>query len=274
MTEIPIANSIKRYHVPFIIYSKKLITAKTFTHTVSHLDFYETILSFLSDYQIKVPSSSSALGSNLTFDQSESEKRIAFMNDNREIIDYYSNNYFLSGEKLFAVGKDLSLTASSNLKMLKKMQDELSIFKNTNYDVSLHDKIITDSIYFRSLGYNIVPTPTLKIGQSEIKSEYYNITNKTTLKNRPISYNVSFEPLTTSDKDLSIVFQLSTNKDSLIYWQSLNVTNDSKLFKAEIKIPRQAISDSVVYFNSFFWDKNSKGFKFSNLKFQLHQKDR
>jgi phosphoglycerol transferase MdoB-like AlkP superfamily enzyme len=274
MTEIPIANSIKRYHVPFIIYSKKLITAKTFTHTVSHLDFYETILSFLTDYQIKVPSVSSALGSNPILDQPESEKRIAFMNDNREIIDYYSNNYFLSGEKLFTVGKDLSLSVSTDLKLLKKMQDELSIFKNTNYDVSLHDKIITDSIYFRSLGYNIIPIPPLKVTQSEIKSEYYNITDKTALKNRPISFNVSFEPLTTPDKDLSIVFQLSTNKDSLIYWQGLNVTNESKLFNAQIKIPRQNISDSVVYFNSYFWNKNSKGFKFSNLKFHLYQKNR
>lgn len=274
MTEIPIANSIKRYHIPLLIYSKKLIAAKAFTHTVSHLDFYETILSFLSDYQIKVPSVSSALGSNLILDQPESEKRIAFMNDNREIVDYYSNNYFLSGEKLFAVGKDLSLTVSPDQKMLKKMQDELSKFKNTNYDVSLHDKIITDSIYFRSLAYNVVLTPPLKVSQSEIKSEYYNILNKTELKNRPISFNVSFKPISTPDKNLSIVFQLSTNKDSLIHWQSLNVTNDSKLFNAEIKIPRQNISDSVVYFNSYFWDKNSKGFKFSNLKFQLYQKDR
>ena len=273
MTEIPIANSIKRYHVPFIIYSKKLIITKTFTQTVSHLDFYETILSFLSDYQIKIPSSSSALGSNLMLDQPESEKRITFMNDNREIIDYYSNNYFLSGEKLFAVGKDLSLKVSSDLEMLKKMQDELNIFKNTNYDVSLHNKIITDSLYFRSLGYKVVQTTLPEATQSEIKSEYYNIINKTELKNRPISFNVSFEPLTTPDKNLCIVFQLSTKKDSLICWQSSNVTNDSKLFNAEFEIQKQNTSDSVVFFSSYFWNKNLKSFKFSNLKFQLHQRD-
>lgn len=272
MTEIPIANSIKRYHVPFIIFSKKLIETKTFTHTVSHLDFYETILSFLADYQIKVPNVSSALGSNLVLDQSESEKKIAFMNDNREIIDYYSNNYFLSGEKLFAVGKDLSLTVSSDLKLLKKMQEELSIFKNTNYDVSLQNKIIHDSLYYRSLGYSIVLMPPFETSPREIKSEFFSITNKTLLKNRPISFNVSFEPLITPDKDLSVVFQLSTKKDSLIYWQSSTVTNESKIFNAEIKIPKQNISDSVVYFNSYFWNKNLKDFKYRNLKFQMYQK--
>jgi len=272
MTEIPIANSIKRYHVPFMIYSKKLIEAKTFKHTVSHLDFYETILSFLADYQIKVPGLSSWLGSNPIFDQSEIEKRIAFMNDNREIVDYYSNNYFLSGVKLFEVGKDLSLTTSSDQKLLKKMQDELRIFKNTNYEVSLRNKLIPDSLYYGFLGYNRILMPQSESGSGEIKSEYFSITNKTLLKNRPISFNVSFEPLITPDKNLSVVFQVSTIKDSLIFWQSSTVTNESKMFSAEIKIPKQNISDSVVYFNSYFWNKNLKDFKFDKLKFQLYQK--
>jgi phosphoglycerol transferase MdoB-like AlkP superfamily enzyme len=272
MTEIPIANSIKRYHVPLIIYSKKLNTVKTFTNTVSHLDFYETILSFLSEYQVKVPNGSSALGSNLILDQPESEKRIAFMNDNREIIDYYSNNYFLSGEKLFSVGKDLSLAVLTDQKVLKRMQDELSAFKNTNYDVSLHNKIITDSLYYRSLGYHLLQLPVVEAAGCEIKTEYCKIEDKTSLKNRPISFNVSFEPLSTPDKDLCVVLQLSTKNDSTIYWQSSNVTNDSKLFSTEFKVPKQNVSDSVVYLKAYFWNKNNKEFKFQNLKFQAYQK--
>lgn len=273
MTEIPIENSIKRYHVPFIIYSKKLIEPKTFTHTVSHLDFYETILSFLSGYKIKVPDVSSALGSNLILEQAESDKRIAFMNDNREMIDYYSNNHFLSGEKLFTVGKDLSLKALSDVKLLKKMQDELIVFKNTNYHVSLQDKIIPDSLYYKALGYKLVFIPPIDPGNGEMDSEFFSITNSTLLKNRPISFSVSFEALLIPEKDLSVVFQLSTKKGSLIYWQSSTVTNESKMFHAEIKIPRQNVSDSVVYFKSYFWNKNLKDFKFRNLKFQIYQKE-
>lgn len=272
MTEIPIANSIKRYHVPFIIYSKKLNTSETFTKTISHLDFYETLLPFLSDYQIKIPETSSALGSNLILDRPESEKRIAFMNDNREIIDYYSNNYFLSGEKLFTVGKDLSLKASVDQKVLRKMQDELSIFKNTNYEICLQDKIITDSLYYRSLNYNLIKTASTSVSTGEIKSEYYNITDKITLKNRPTSFNVSFELLSTADKDLSVIFQLSTQKDSTIFWQSSTVTNDSKWFNAEIRLPKQNIRDSLMNFNSYFWKRNNKDFKFKNVKYSLYQR--
>jgi len=272
MTEIPIANSIKRYHVPFIIYSKMLNNSKTFTQTVSHLDFYETLLAFLSDYQIKIPDISTALGSNLILDQPESEKRIAFMNGNREIIDYYSNNYFLSGDKLFSVGKDLSLKASSDLTILRKMQDELSIFKNTNYEVCLQDKIIIDSLYYRSLNFNRIKTASTSLSTCELKSEYYNITDKITLKNSPASFNVSFELLSTADKDLSVIFQLSTKSDSTIFWQSATVTNDSKWFNAEVRLPKQNIRDSLVSFSSYFWKRNNKEFKFKNLKYSIYQR--
>ena len=271
MTEIPIENSIKRYHVPFIIYSKKLNTSKTFAQTVSHLDFYETLLPFLSDYQIIIPEVSSALGSNLILDQPESKKRIAFMDDNREIIDYYSNNYFLSGDKLFTVGKNLSLKPSLNQKALKKMKDELSIFKNTNYEVCLQNKILTDSLYYKSINYEPIRTSSTEVSSGEINSEYYNITDKITIENRPISFNVSFELQSTAEKDSSVVFQLSTQNDSTIVWQSATVTNDSKWFNAEIRLPKQNIRDSLLNLSSYFWKKNDKEFKFKSLKYSLYQ---
>lgn len=271
MTEIPIENSIKRYHVPFIIYSKKLNTTETFAETVSHLDFYETLLPFLSDYQIKIPEISSALGSNLISNQPESEKRIAFMDTNREIIDYYSNNYFLSGDKLFTVGKDLSLKPSSDHKVLKKMQDELSIFKTTNYEVCLQNKILTDSLYYKSMNYEPIRISSTEVSSCEINSEYYNITDKIKLENRPISFNISFELESVAEKDLSVVFQLSTQNDSTIVWQSSTVTNDSKWFTAEIRLPKQNIRDSHLNFSSYFWKRNNKEFKFKNLKFSLYQ---
>ena len=272
MTEIPISNSIKRYHVPLIIYSKNLKTIKTFTQSVSHLDFYESILSFLSDYQISVPEISTALGSTLISDESESDKRMAFMNDNREIIDYYSNNYFLSGENLFSVGNDLSLKALSDKIVLKKMQEELKIFKSTNYDVCLRDKIIPDSLYFSYLYYQLIKAQSIDTTAKEFNSEYYNFANSIAIKNGLICFNVSFDSFANKDNDVSLIIQLTTKNDSVTYWQSLNLTNDLKLFNSEIRIPIQNVSDSVLYFSTYLWNRNSKDFKFKNLKFKLYQK--
>jgi len=272
MTEVPRANSLKRYHVPFIIYSKNLKTTKVFTQTVSHLDFYETILSFLSDYQITVPKISTALGSTLISDDLESDKHIAFMNDNREIIDYYSNNYYLSGENLFSVGTDLSLKASTDKSVLKKMQKELNIFKSTNYEVCLKDKIIPDSLYYSNSGYKLIKEQAIDSTTKEFKTEYYNFFKSIALKKGPVCFNVSFETLTNNVKDLSLIIQISNKKDSAIYWQGINLTNDLKLFNTEVRIPIQNVSDSVFYFGTYLWNRNSKDFKFKNLKIKLYQK--
>lgn len=271
MTEVPRSNSLKRNHVPLIIYSKNLKTTRLFTHTVSHLDFYESILSFLSDYQISVPEISTALGSTLISDESESDKHLAFMNDNREIIDYYSNNYFLSGENLFTVGNDLSLKASSDTIVLRKMQEELKIFTNTNYEVCIKDKIIPDSLYYSSLGYKLRNVQPIDSSTKKFDSEYYNFVKSLAIKNGLVFFNVSFDALINKDNDLSLIVQLSTKKDSVTYWQDLKVTNELKLFNSEGRIPIQNVSDSVLYFSAYLWNRNSKEIKFKNLKLKIYQ---
>lgn len=54
-------------------------------------------MSFLGkNYDIKVPVLSSSLGESLDTTKSYIEKNVAFMNDNRDVVDFYSNGYFLS----------------------------------------------------------------------------------------------------------------------------------------------------------------------------------
>lgn len=272
MTEIPIKNSLKRYHVPLIIYSKNVKTAKTFNHTVSHLDVYETILSFLSAYNITAPEGSTALGSDLISDTSESTKHIAFMNDNREITDYYSDNYYLAADKLYSVNEDLSISESNNKHIKKKLQKELEIFKKTNLFVSVNDKILPDSLYYKYLGYKLIesnkPDPSL----IQFNTEYYNIVNRTAIKNEPFCYDISFNLLVTPEKNLSLVYQLSTKNDSVIFWGSSDLTDGMKDFTVQIKIPKQTSSDSIIFFGSYLWKKNSQNFKFDELRYSIHQK--
>lgn len=51
------------------------------------------------------------------------------MNDNREITDYYSDNYYLAADKLYSVNEDLSISESNNKHIKKKLQKELEILK-------------------------------------------------------------------------------------------------------------------------------------------------
>jgi uncharacterized sulfatase len=112
MTEIPIENSIRRYNVPLIIYSPLLKGSKKIHSTGSHLDIYPTILALLgNNYKVKIPTVTVDLGYCLdTLESFRNLHPVPLMNDNREIIDYLENGYFLSyGTKVYKVDNEFNL---------------------------------------------------------------------------------------------------------------------------------------------------------------------
>ena len=270
MSEMPVANTLRRYHVPLILYSPGLKTSGKFTNLVSHLDIYETLLSFLSGYSIEVPSFSTSLGCKLTGESSHSGRRIAFMNDNREIIDYLWNDYFLSAQKLYEVHEDLSLTLSTDRNVLKQLTDELGIFKKTSLYVSINDKIMPDSLYCEGLGYTLI-TSMPKVDQPvRFKNEYYNLLPKIPVQNKTFYFDIAFDHAGMDDDGFSLVYQLSAHNDSNIFWRNTGVTDDPASFQAHIAIPGRLASDSLLYFQSFFWNRNLQRFGFKNLRYSVY----
>ncbi len=272
MTEIPIGNSLKRYHIPLIIYSPGLINAKTFSQTVSHLDVYESLMSLLSSYPLNIPDVSTALGDELNTGKEADGKRIAFMNDNREIIDFYSNGYFLSGKQLFSVGEDLTITPLGDRKILRTLKSELEVFRNTSLYTSINDKILNDSLYCNELGYQMINTARMDTGYVTFNTEYYNLIKPVKLENRPFFYDVSFDYSGKLNDDFIFVYQLSTKNDSIIYWKSNRLSENAKSFQVHNHIPKQNVSDSILYFNSYFRNKGRKNIRFEKLKILLYMK--
>jgi phosphoglycerol transferase MdoB-like AlkP superfamily enzyme len=270
MTELPRENSLKRYHVPLIIYSPGLKHSALFHAPVSHLDIYETILALLSDYGIKVPPLSSALGSALRVKEESDTFRIAFMNDNREIVDYLSGNYYLSNGKLFAVGERLSLEKSNDRKMLKKLEHELTVFKRTNSYVCNENKIIPGEVYCNSLKYSMVEAQSM----TELKKfndEYHSLTAPISVKNKPVYIDISFNYKYEGRDELSMVYQLSTTHDSLLSWNCCNISNNLNDFQAHLLIPENNISDSIISLKLYFWNKSKVGFSYSNLNMLVYE---
>ncbi len=271
MTELPISNSLKRYHVPLIIYSKQLKAPQTFKHTVSHLDVSGSVLSLLAGYDIKIPEKSSALGTNLVVHNSEQTKHIAFMNDNREIIDYYSDNHFLSAGKLYTVNADLSITEMNDRAKLADMQSELQVFKSTNNYVCANDKITPDSLYYKYLGYKLIDEYLTGTEPNQFEDEFYPVVKAIDVRNKTLFFDLTFDPLIVPEKDLSLVYQLSTKNDSILYWGASNISMQMSDFPLKLKIPKQNCSDSIVSFKSFFWNRSVQKTKFKDLKFSIHQ---
>lgn len=265
MTELPRKNSLKRYHVPLLIYSEKLKSPHTFTHTVSHLDIYETVLSFFEKYNLKVPSISSSLGNDL-FRVNE-EKRVAFMDDNRDIIDYYREGYFLSGSDLYSVGSCFELQKIENKTLKKELQNELNSFKKTNYYVSQNDKILPDSIYFHELGLPIIFSEN-RTEPISTNDEYIEIISSFPV-DTSISFDISFDYSLKNDQT-SLVYTLSDQNNNTIYWRNTALSKNNKTFQAIIHIPKQNTSNSSLIFKSYIWNTDKKKLNMGNLKISIY----
>lgn len=263
MTEIPIANSLKRYHVPLLIFSPKLKQGKEFDEVVSHLDIYGSILSLLSEYDVDVPLISTAIGDHLF--KNNSKRKIAFMDDNREMIDYLSGDYYLSEHQLYSVGDDLSIEPIINSEKLHELRDELTTFRRTSRYVSIHDKIISDSLYCQSLGFKLLHSKKMQ-DTFHFNSEYHNLLKKE-MKNTTFSLEISFNyDADVMVENFTLVYQLSDKNDNTLYWENTGVTNEDGYFQLYLQIPQQNTSDSLLDFSLYFWNQKKQDFTYSDLR--------
>ncbi len=268
MTEIPIKNSLKRYHVPLLLYSDKLIKAERFSAKTSHLDIYETLLSFLADYGLETPKYTAALGGTLPKNSETKGKKLAFMNDNREIIDYLSDNYYLAGNDLFEVGEDLSLTKTDDKITLQKLKNERINFIKTSKYASLEDRILPDTVYHNGLKHHLYFTKDYADSIS-FSSEYYNFMPVLEVKNNKIYYDIDFDYTVEDGARVLLVFQLTALNDSVLLWQTREIDPSQKSFSRQLILRKNTLADSLLQFKSFVWNRSQSEFKMNNLNVSL-----
>ncbi|MDR1459289.1 MAG: LTA synthase family protein [Bacteroidales bacterium] len=267
MTEIPIANSLKRYHVPLIIYSAALKEARTFHQPVSHLDVYETLLPFLKNYHIRTPFVSSSIGDHLFPASDAPLKKIPFMNGNRFIVDYYAGNHFLSENELYAVFPNLELVKSNDVETKKRLRKELEIFNNNNNYVCEHDKLLSDTLYCQNLTQLLFSKCFDNI--SVANKEFFDLIPSFKLSNRPFMFDISCS-CHGNAKDVLLVYVLSTQKDSTVMWQCFGLENSQNQTHRHLPIPQQNISDTVLYFKCYVWNQTKNKMGLDRTKILLH----
>jgi hypothetical protein len=270
MTELPIENSLKKYHVPLIFYSPLLIQTETFSGVVSQLDLYETLLGFLSsDYNVNIPPVSASLGKQLTFSDVSENKTIVFMNDNRELLELYSNGYYLSDNKaLFKVENGFTLQRIFDRAVLKNLTDKLEVFQKVNYYTCMENKIIPDSLYYKYLGYNLFYNYK-NISGSVLNTEYHPVTGKLLLQNDTMycDFSLSYKGV---KNETSIVYQLSDAKDSIVFWRNFGLAPNNTSVQFRTVIPKQNISADSVWFNSFFWNRSKQKIEYRDLSTRIY----
>ena len=266
MSEIPAGNALKKYRVPLIIYSPLLTGHKVFHGVSDYSDVYESLLSYLSsNYSVQVPPVSTSPGTVLdTATLSQNNKSIAFMNDNREIIDFYDNGYFLSGTSLFKISEDLDLTSISDKKIATGMAYKLEIFKKVSKSVSVNKKIVPEDMYFKYLNYK---TYYSKTDSQTIffATEFHDIIKHVPVPDRPFYFDLSMQCTKKADTTVTIVFQLSDNKDSVIYWRNFGLPENG-ILQEHFTIGSVEVKDSILYFSSYFWNSKRKKIEYTGLE--------
>ncbi|MDD2381178.1 MAG: LTA synthase family protein [Mariniphaga sp.] len=268
MTEVPVANSLKRYHVPLLIFSEKLRDHHLFTQTVSHLDVPESILSMLKDYLTTIPSISTSLGEQLITPKKKYPKNLAFMNDNRDIVDFLYENYFLSQGDLYQVDSSLHITKMENDSIQAMLDKKLNTFKNTSLYVSRNNKIISSELFCRELNHQKIfewqKTDTL-----HTSSEYFTLTDEIRIPHSDFIFDISLYMESNKNDEVSIVYQITNSNDSLLLWKNLGV-NNHKITQAHIPVHTISDQDTALFFKSYIWNNNKNDLIFSDIDVLLY----
>ncbi len=269
MTELPRKNSLKRYHVPMIIFSPKLKKAKVFADRVSHLDIYETILAYLDAQKtIKAPNVSSTLGGNL-FYGNEQTRPFVFMNDNREIIDFLYGDYYLADNKLYQVDADLNLTASNDKTQKQLMESKISVFKKTNFHVSTKDKIISDSLALTQLGYS--PKGNLGDENGHFDGEFHNIFTKIPVNQNKKVINLHFKHDYLAKEDSQVVVEIADAAGKIVVWKSEKIKANTNFTQLHFKIPAIKNTNTALQMNAYFWNTPKQNIQYEKLNCKWYE---
>lgn len=281
MTEIPIENSIRRYHVPLIIYSSLLKGSKKIHSIGSHLDIYPTILALLgNNYNLKIPTATGDLGYCLdTLESFRNLHPVPLMNDNREIIDYMENGYFLSqGTRVYKVDPEFNLINTDDVDIFQGMQDNLDAFRRVNLYACFNDRIIPDSIYFLDLCFRQIASvykDTINVLESDKYTQIFR--DLTTTDRRELCYDFSYNVVLDPDNPPPVgVIQIINGRDSTIYWQSFSLINHAKKvnnypMEFQIEFNIEHLKDSSLLIKSYFWNNRNGRIKISNLEAHQYQ---
>lgn len=268
MTELPIENSLKRFHVPLLIFSDKLKKNSSFLNSVSHLDISETLLSFLESYLSNIPSVSTSLGEGLINKDQKHPKNIAFMNGNREVIDYLHDNYYLADDKLYIVDSMLNIEETENDSIKSVIKENLNVFNNTNLYVTREDKIISNELYCKELNlYNIYSNRNAV--STIISSEFVDLTDNIKLPNEGFVFDISLNATTLKKGKPSIVYEVKNSKDSLIIWGNLKV-NENDITQAHIPFDKIEGIDDDLYFKSYIWNQDKSNHTIKDVNILLY----
>lgn len=144
-------NPMLVYNVPLIIYSPLLKSPKTFRGVVTHHDLAPTITAYLSkNYDYQVDNVCHWLGKSLdTSAVYNCEQSVAFMLNNRDVVEYLHHDYFICRDRLYKVNDSINLYEIDNDSIKNQLKEYLRQYRNI-------DKYVTQNNLLLQKPYNMI----------------------------------------------------------------------------------------------------------------------
>lgn len=73
------------------------------------------------------------------------------MNEERDVIDFYSDGYYLGEGVLYKLNDDFSIVAVDDNDKFEEMSDNLEIVRKMSEYTSLHNYVVPDTVYCESV---------------------------------------------------------------------------------------------------------------------------
>lgn len=159
-------NPMLVYNVPLIIYSPLLKSPKTFKGVVTHHDLAPTITAYLSkNYDYQVDNECHWLGTSLdTSAVYHCNQSVAFMLNNRDVVEYLHHDVFLCRDRIYKVGDGIVLEEIEDDLIKGQLKEYLRQYTNIDRYVTQNDlllqrpynmKELLNSVDMSVVGYHI-----------------------------------------------------------------------------------------------------------------------
>lgn len=191
------------------------------------------------------------------------------MNDNREVVDFLSNEYFLTGDKLFRVDTLLNIHSIDNDSIKSDLLDQLNTFRNTSLYTTINNKIISNEMYCKALNHlNLYSSQNND--SINFSSEYFNLIDNIEIPNIDFLFDVSLNMNANKYDNISLVYEISNVRDSSLLWRNISINRESKITQSHVKIQQMPVSDSILFFKSYLWNISKSELLLTEIDLLLH----
>lgn len=285
MAPLQFVSSIHKYNVPLVIYSPLLKRNKAMDAVVSHLDITPTVNAYLSaNYDYYIDDHCHWLGTTLdTVKAFRNTRKLLFMLNNRDVVDYYSGDFFISTNNLIRLNNRLEETMLHDAFLFSQLKAEMEAFdmlgrfvvqKDHLMPLKTHNHLFQSCLDFKTTSSNLFDKLVVQDSsfvRVDTELEYLHLCSNLTIQPRyhHLYVEVSFDVRsidTVQPLPFLVVSYGDKNTTQRLLspsFESLN-TGEWEHFYTRVLVDAENVS-TIDVLKIFLWNKAKTGFDIDNL---------